>query len=147
MRSVIEDVREKVIPAPVPPLKDRSFMKFIAEGNNADGFQFLQFRVDAPSSASLFRLTRVVLPIRARFKNDKQESVYHDGIALKASYLDRIFRTVSVSYNGQDYRTAPIEKLHHYYVSPSSKRQYQQNDGCLLPVLQGPDISTKKSPK
>ena len=74
MRSVVEDVREKIVADPVPPLKDRAFMKFEADGANADDFQYLRFRVDAPSSASLFRLTRVVLPIRVRFKNDKKQS-------------------------------------------------------------------------
>ena len=120
-------------------------MKFAADGDSTDDFQFLRFRVDAPSSASLFRLTRIVLPLRLRFKNDKQESVFSDGIAIKSSYLDRCFRTVSVSINGQDYRSSPIEKLVHRYVSPSSSRQYSQDSGSFLPVLSSDDISVKQT--
>ena len=134
-------IPEKEFSKPQVGPEDRSFVRFDnanAVANTRD-FKQLYFKVNCPTSESVLKNIFLVLPLRFRFRDRQGRMVSDRKIALKSDGLDRIFRSIRISMNGQFFNTIPFDRLHHEWVSPSLS-YYEKVEGCLLPVSDRPDV-------
>ena len=139
----VSSIKEKTVAIPDRPIADRAFIRFDCDNQSfADGeFNQLRFKVDAPSTRSIFRNTRIVLPMSFKFKTRQGKSVFRPGIAPKGMYMDRVFRSVEININGQSYMQSPLEKLVHRYVSSSTSLKFEPDGGSMLPILPKDDVA------
>jgi len=138
-------IPEKRLPKSVVALEDRVFQRFIADtqflqDTNADTKQLegpldkpIRFKCRIADPGVVFKMIQIETVWRFTFRDRSGQKVSHDNIALvPEALIERAFKSVRVSLNGQNFLSIPLEKIHCEIANPILG-VFPKDNGSFLP--------------
>ena len=138
-------IPEKRLPKSVVALEDRVFQRFVADtqflqDTNPDTGQLegpldkpIRFKCRIADPGVVFKMVQIETVWRFTFRGRSGEKVSHDNIALvPEALIERAFKSVRVSLNGQNFLSIPLEKIHCEIANPILG-VFPKDNGCMLP--------------